>query len=484
MLEEFKDKGASTEELLKSILDSAFNGIMTFKSIRNKKNEIIDFEWLFLNDVAERITGRKSEELLGAKLLEVMPANKDEGLFDQYVNVVETGNFATFEQSYSDEKIAKWFRISAVKLGDGFTVNFQDISDLKEALLEAETKEHKYRRLFNESIDPIFHVDQNFQILDTNPSFQRLFDYADDELVCMNFQQLFSDSNDYNLLRKILLDKGATDELEVELVHRVGEKKSCIVNCASIPSEDDSDEKSFIGVIRDMTKRKQAEREIIQAEKLSMTGKIARTIAHEVRNPLTNLTLALEQLKDEVSDDLEDADLYFSIISRNADRIGKLITDLLNSSKPKNLQLKKTSFNQLAEEALELVKDRLNLQSMELEKSLDENLPPLMLDGDQIKVALLNLFINAIEAMKPEIGKLNVKSFTKDELVFFEISDNGKGISRKDMNDLFEPFFTGKKEGTGLGLTTVQNIIHGHKGKIKAESEIGKGTTFIITFPA
>ncbi|MEO9485258.1 MAG: PAS domain S-box protein [Ekhidna sp.] len=481
MLEEFKDKGtSSTEALLKSILDSAFNGIMTFKSVRNENNEIIDFEWLFVNDVAEEITGKKSDELLCSKLLDIMPANKETGLFDRYVKVVETGEFDTFEQFYQSEKVDKWFRISVVKLGDGFTVNFQDISDHKGALQETVANEQKYRRLFEESIDPIFHVDENFQILDTNPSFQRLFNYADDELVCMNFRQLFSDRADYKVLRKILLDKGATDELEVELVHRVGEKKSCIVNCASIRNEDG--EQTFIGVIRDMTKRKQANQEMIQAEKLSMTGKIARTIAHEVRNPLTNLTLALEQLKDEVPEELEDAELYFNIISRNADRIGKLITDLLNSSKPKELQLKRHSLNQLIEEALDLVKDRLNLQSMKLGKSLSEELPSIMLDGDQVKIALLNLFINAIEAMKPEVGKLSVSSSLENELLTIKIQDNGKGISKENMNNLFEPFFTGKKEGTGLGLTTVQNIIHSHNGKIKAESEVRKGTSFIITF--
>jgi len=481
MLEEFKDNGTSTTEgLLKSILDSAFNGIMTFKSVRNEMSEIIDFEWLFVNDIAQEIIDEKSSELLGFRLLDIMPANKETGLFDRYVEVVETGNFDTFEQFYQGEKIDKWFRISAVKLGDGLTVNFQDISDLKGALLEAVAKERKYQRLFEESIDPIFHVDENFQILDTNSSFQRLFNYSDDELVCMNFRQLFHDRTDYKLLRKILLDKGVTDELEVELVHRVGEKKSCILNCASIRNEDD--EQTFIGVIRDMTKRKQADQEMILAEKLSMTGKIARTIAHEVRNPLTNLTLALEQLKDEIPKEVEDAELYFNIISRNADRIGKLITDLLNSSKPKELQLKKHSINQLVEQALDLVKDRLNLQSMELEKSLSNELPSIMLDADQVKIALLNLFINAIEAMKPEVGKLLVSSFLENALLTLKIQDNGRGISKENMNDLFEPFFTGKKEGAGLGLTTVQNIIQSHKGKIKVESEIGKGTTFIITF--
>jgi len=480
MLEKFKDSGkSSTQDLLKSILDSALYGLMAYKSIRNEKNEITDFECLFVNDIAEEIVGKSTEQAEGHKLSEILPETYNSDLFNKYCQVVETGNFLTFEQNNAYKKTNKWYRLAAVKLADGFTVTFQDITDLKDSILEARDREKKYQNLFEESIDPIFTVDENFSFLDANPAFQNLFSCELKELVCLSLGDFFIRKDDYNLFRKKLLDQGKIEEFEINLKDSNDREMSCLINCVLI-AEDKDGENSFLGVIRDMTKRKQADREILIAEKLAMTGKIARTIAHEIRNPLTNLTLALQQLQDEIPDDLEDTELYFSIIQRNADRIGNLISDLLNSSKAKELKLVEQSINELIKRAVDLVKDRLKLQHMKLEENYEKDLPEIPLDSDQFKIALINLFVNAIEAMEPNKGLLKVETSLENERIKLIIQDNGKGISQKNLENLFEPFFTEKKEGTGLGLTAVQNIIHSHKGHIEAESEMGKGTTFYI----
>ncbi|MEP3091012.1 MAG: ATP-binding protein [Ekhidna sp.] len=455
---------------------------MTFKSVRSETDEIIDFEWTFTNDIASDMVGIPSDKLIGSRLLQLMPGNEEVGLFDKYKEVVKTGKFSTFEQYYPGEEVNKWFRVSAVKLNDGFTVTFQDVSDLKQAVMEVETRGKKYRKLFEESIDPIFLANDQLVFIDTNLAFQRLFVYAEDELVCMSLEGLFADRGHFNLFQKKFLEQGKVEEFETILLDKEGRKKDCLINCARLEDEE-TREKSFIGVVRDLTKRKRADRELLVAEKLSMTGKISRTIAHEVRNPLTNLTLAMEQLKEEIPEDVEDAELYFDIIKRNANRIGKLISDLLDSSKPKELKLETQPLNQTVKDALNLVRDRINLLNMTLKEEYEADLPDISLDADQLKVALLNLMINAIEAMKKGKGILTIKTYSEDGYLHLEIIDNGKGISIENLEKLFEPFYTSKEEGTGLGLVTVQNIIQSHKGEIKAESEDGKGTTFKINFP-
>ncbi|GEM_PF-922695 len=483
MFEQFNKSGvSSTDEFLKSVLDSAFYGILTYRSIRNEQNEIIDFECLYANDIAAKIINIDTKDLKGSRLLEVYPGNESAGLFDKYKEVVEKGDLRTFEQYYEGEDINKWFRISAVKLNDGFTVSFQDISEFKKAVKEVEEREIKYQKLFSESLDPIFIVDDQFNFVNANPAFQDLFEYCLKDLICLNFQQIFNEKKDFELLRKIILDQKKVEEYEVLLIDGKGIKKPCLVNCVSIYEEENSSY-TYLGIIRDLSKRKQADKELIVAEKLSMTGKIARTIAHEIRNPLTNLTLALQQLKDEVPSEVEDAELYFNIIQRNADRIGNLITDLLNSSKSQELKLEKQSLNKLVKSSLTLVKDRMKLQSINLYQDYDSNLPDIAIDSDQFKVALLNLFINAIEAMKPDKGKLTVKTALEgNNQIKLSICDNGIGIPKDKLDDLFEPFFTEKKEGSGLGLTAVQNIVHSHKAKIEVDSELGKGTSFHIIF--
>ncbi len=483
MLEEFKDQSDRTpEDLLKSILDSTFNGIMAFQSVRSKSGEIIDFEWIFVNEIAEKIVGISKESLIGARLLEVMPGNKDAGLFQRYVKVVESGVADSFEQFYPSEEINKWFKIQAVPLHDGFTVTFQDITEAKGALITSQVNEKRYKQLFDESLDAIFQIDEALTFTEVSPSFEKLFGYPKEQLKAMQLEQLFTHPAHFQSFKRTLNESSIVEEYETELSDHAGYNKICIVNCVKLSTQE-KDQEQYLGVIRDLSKRKKVELELIRAEKLSMTGKLARTIAHEVRNPLTNLTLALDQLKDEVPNEVEDAELYFNIIQRNAERIGKHISDLLDSSKPKTLELVKTPLRLVVDEAAQLVGDRLKLQEMKMELSLPDSLPEIMVDAAQLKIALLNLFINAIEAMTQQTGVLSIEAYTKSDWAIIQINDNGKGLSPEQQKNIFEPFFSDKKDGTGLGLITVQNIIHSHGGKIEVESEVGIGTRFAISLP-
>ena len=473
---------ASPEQLLNSIIDSAFFGIMAFKSVRDARNTIIDFEWIFANKIAAEIVQYKISDLIGARLLDILPGNLETGLFDKYKAVVETGNFMSTEQHYHADNMNIWFQITASKLDDGFSVTFQDISSFKQAQAEVETKGKKYQKLFEESIDAIYLLDDQFNFLNVNSAFLQLFGFELESIVGYPISSLFLKNEQYIPFKNTLTANHKIEELDVFLLTKQNLKKYCLINSVSVYDEEKK-QLNYLGVIRDLTKRKQAEQDLIVAEKLSMTGKIARTIAHEIRNPLTNLSLALDQLKEEIPKEVTDAELYLSIIERNSSRIEKLITDLLNSSKPKELKLIRQPIKNLISETLLLVTDRLNLREMKLEeKYAPENLF-LPLDADQFKIALLNLFINAIEAMEPGKGVLKVSIKVIEEHLALEVQDNGRGIAAEDQKHLFEPYFSGKPEGTGLGLTTVQNIIHGQKGKIYVESDLDVGTTFIIKFP-
>jgi len=215
-------------------------------------------------------------------------------------------------------------------------------------------------------------------------------------------------------------------------------------------------------------------------EKFAATGRIARTIAHEVRNPLTNINLAMEQLKSEITDG-EDSGILFDMVNRNSNRINQLITDLLNSTKFAELTYGKTSINTLLDEALELAKDRIALYNIGIVKKYSADICDVAVDKEKLKIAFLNIIVNAIEAMEPGKGFLTVTTKGENNKCVVEIADNGSGMDKESMGRLFEPYFTSKPKGNGLGLTNTQNIILNHKGTIQAESEKGKGTTFIIT---
>ena len=238
---------------------------------------------------------------------------------------------------------------------------------------------------------------------------------------------------------------------------------------------------SYQIIIKNLTQEKRSKQRLIRSEKLATTGRISRSIAHEVRNPLTNINLALDHLVEELPEDGDYA-IYTEIISRNSKRINDLITELLNSAKPSDLQLSRSSVNQVVQEAIELARDRLHLNGIKLHTKIKEEFE-LDLDKEKFKTAILNLIINAIEANDKRNGEIYIRIFSSLSEVHIEIKDNGKGIEKEFLMKLFDPFFTGKTEGMGLGLTSTQNIIIQHGGNIDVDSEVGKGTIFIVNLP-
>ncbi len=346
---------------------------------------------------------------------------------------------------------------------------------------ELDEKEKKYSSLFARSIDPIFLARYDFSLIDLNDAFLSFFEYSLDESSTLTVNSLFANEEDRIYFNTTIKQTEQIKDFEVLLINKSGEKKWCLLNCIFIPDQS-SDFCCYQGIIHDITLRKKAEKNMIEAERLAMTGRMARIVAHEIRNPLTNLNLALEHLKDEMHPATESVRLYSDIIQRNANRIEHLVGDMLNSSKPNELQLNLESVNEVLEETITLAIDRISLKEIKLERSFAENLPRIFVDKEKIKIALINIIINAIEAMTAKEGILSVQTIQNNNIIIISITDNGKGISEDELEKLFEPFFTAKPSGLGLGLTSTKNILDSHNADIHVSSEFGKGTTFNIQF--
>jgi signal transduction histidine kinase len=227
-------------------------------------------------------------------------------------------------------------------------------------------------------------------------------------------------------------------------------------------------------------KRMDAEvRELKSLEKFTATGRIARTIAHEVRNPLTNISLAAEQLQEMASQNSESS-MLLDMIGRNAVRINQLVADLLNATKAIQLNIKRVSINKVLDDTLELAADRIDLNQVKVFKHYSNIICGVSVDEEKIKVAFLNIIVNAIEAMEKNKGVLHLRTSVVDHKCLVEIEDNGAGMDDDTLQKLFEPYFTNKPNGNGLGLTNTQNIILSHRGKITVKSKKGEGTVFNI----
>ena len=218
--------------------------------------------------------------------------------------------------------------------------------------------------------------------------------------------------------------------------------------------------------------------ELRNLEKYAVTGRIARTIAHEVRNPLTNINLSIEQLRMDVPPS-DNTQMFFDMVTRNSDRINALLSDLLNSTRVAELNFTSVDINEVVEESLVLAKDRLKLKQINIVKHYDHALAPVSVDVSKLTIAFLNIIVNAIEAME-ENGTLTISTEKLNNRCVIKIADDGAGMTPAEVERLFEPYFTTKEKGNGLGLANTQNIIFGHGGSIRGESEKGRGTVFTI----
>ena len=227
-------------------------------------------------------------------------------------------------------------------------------------------------------------------------------------------------------------------------------------------------------------KRMDAEvNELKSMEKFTATGRVARTIAHEVRNPLTNISLAAEQLQ-EMAIQNNESSMLLDMISRNGIRINQLVSDLLNATKAIELNIKKVDINKVLDDTLEMAADRIDLTQVKVERNYAAGVCNVPADEEKIKIVFLNIIVNAIEAMEKNKGVLMLRTKNGVSQCTIEIEDNGSGMDNDTLQKLFEPYFTNKSNGNGLGLTNCQNIIMSHRGKIIVQSKEGKGSIFTV----
>ncbi|HEY0882327.1 MAG TPA: ATP-binding protein [Archangium sp.] len=226
--------------------------------------------------------------------------------------------------------------------------------------------------------------------------------------------------------------------------------------------------------------------QLVQSEKLSAVGELAASVAHEVKNPMVGI-VGFAQLGQE-SQDLVEINEYFKLIEQDAFRANKILQNLLEFSRPPEMEFEPLAPNEVVMGAMALCVHQLQMQGVKVETALANGLPAVKGNSNQLRQVLLNLMLNAGQAMEASPQKLINVSTQKGEAGFVEIlvSDTGPGLAPDVKEKLFKPFFTTKRrgQGTGLGLSVSRSIVEAHRGQIRAEGAPGAGATFIIRLPA
>lgn len=228
----------------------------------------------------------------------------------------------------------------------------------------------------------------------------------------------------------------------------------------------------------------ETQEQLIRSEKLAAIGQLASGVGHELRNPLGAIKNAGFYIRRRVTNtDLPTTEPrvmeFLDIIEEEVNSANKVITDLLGFSRVAKPKVSPANIAGIIEDALRYTPVPENV---ELIKEINNNLPKVMVDGEQIKQVFLNITLNALQAM-PEGGRLEIRATDKGKFVEVEFIDTGGGIPDSIMNKIFDPLFTTKAKGVGLGLSVCKTIMERHEGEIKVKSQAGKGTTFTISLP-
>jgi signal transduction histidine kinase len=229
----------------------------------------------------------------------------------------------------------------------------------------------------------------------------------------------------------------------------------------------------------------EANRKLVQVEKLASIGRIAATLAHEIRNPLTSVKLNIQKLMQTEGMGEEEKE-HLSISQEGIGQMEKFVKEMLNFTRVSELNLERFSMVQIIEEAIKMLKSSMEEKRVVLERTYVENLPMVLVDGDKLKQVFLNVLRNAVEAVGAG-GRLGLNLSLAGERgvrqINVRISDSGCGIPEKDWENIFEPFYTTKPSGIGLGLANARKIIEQHRGSIRVVKKRGKGTCFEIQIP-
>jgi two-component system sensor histidine kinase HydH len=248
----------------------------------------------------------------------------------------------------------------------------------------------------------------------------------------------------------------------------------------------EGDDGTFLGYIilfRDLTEVQNLKREVETSRRLASLGRLAAGVAHEIRNPLSSIkgfaTYFRERYK-EIPEDKRTAE----IMVQEVDRLNRVISQLLDFTRPLTINKRSTPLQGLIQHSLKMIEGQAREKNIKISTDLLPEIKEIFLDSDKINQVLLNLYLNAIEAMEKG-GALSVDVLWDEDSqrTMIRVSDNGVGISKNDLIHVFDPYFTTKQSGTGLGLAIVHKIVESHRGEVRVESETGKGTTVTISLP-
>ena len=351
---------------------------------------------------------------------------------------------------------------------------------VRERTREIEETKQYLENLLENANDVIYTLDTDQHFTYVNSKIEA-WGYRKDDLIGRPYLSLLSKRHRGRRLKNTL-DIGAKQVYEVEVVTRMGEARTVMVSVSPLHGVGGTI-LGVLGIARDMTETKKLEQQIRNSEKLASVGKLAAGVAHEINNPLGGMLNCLYNLRKGTLSPMRQEE-YVASMEDGVRRVQKIVRQLLDFSQQHEPAFAPADINQIIDQVLVLTTHLFAPNQIVLETLLGHGLPSLMVDRHMIEQVLMNLILNAVQAMKGG-GVLTIRTSVVEGVCLVEVCDTGSGIAPTVLPKIFDPFFStkGEGEGTGLGLSVSLGIVGRHGGKILVESEVGKGTTFTLCLP-
>jgi PAS domain S-box-containing protein len=358
---------------------------------------------------------------------------------------------------------------------------------IKNARVYQECKQTKdyLQKLIESSSDAITTADNLGRLIFWSKGAEEIFGYSAKEVLGRSAASFYAKGRDE--ARRImweLLKKGRLKNVEVEYLGKNGRKVYASLS-ASLLRDEKGTVTGSLGIIRDITEFKVLSQQLLQSERFATIGKLSTQVAHEIMNPLSSIKMNLRILARR--DNLSSNDQRrLAIANFEIEHLEKILRDIFDYSKSLQLNYSKEDVNEILDKSLLMVQDRLDENKIKVVKKYESALPAIPLDLVRMMQVFTNLYLNAIQAME-DGGRLSVKSALEringKLYVGVAVRDNGLGISPAQQATIFDPFYTTKSDGIGLGLTIVKKIVEQHKGRIELKSKLGEYTVFKVLLP-
>jgi PAS domain S-box-containing protein len=362
----------------------------------------------------------------------------------------------------------------------------EHITQLADSKEISEKSERKYRRIFEASMDLIFVADSGGNLIDINQAGIAMLGYnsQQDLLRSVNLEDLFEEPEDIQSLFEEIALHGFVKDRECFLKRRDGGNIEVLISTTA-RTDETGQIVGYEGIIKDITQRRNIERQLLQADKLASLGQLSAGVAHEINNPL-GLILGYTQLliRSESDESKKREDL--KTIERHTRNCKSIVEALLNFARKTATERTSVDINQAVREVITVIKHQFELDNVRVEVDYDDTVPTFSGDKEKLKQVMMNLVMNAEQAIKNS-GRVSISTTFIPESgeIRVTVQDTGAGIPKEIIDKIFDPFFTTKPvgQGTGLGLSVSYGIVKEHNGKILVDSEPGKGTSFTIVLP-